>query len=311
MQTSVTYSRQGKGSFRGNVKCGVRKLNPANDAHPKALPLYSPSTEPKARDINETVKITRNGSMSKSSEVLCDTHIPGLPCLRQFLTSLLKSLSEEQRASVTHTRAQRKTTLFARNHDDGDSRRHRILLTLHVLLPNLLLPALDLLDRRLVTRVKHIKSTLGTLARQDGTATESEGGENRGHASDAIHVYIVRSVAPTGGRRNRKLVSSSSPKSYVVRLQAWNCSCASFALNAFPAHALSPFNLAEQPQEAEESASPISFGGLSLSRGGEDVPCCKHLLACLLAEMRCGPAEDCLEERTAMREELAGIMVNC
>jgi hypothetical protein len=49
-------------------------------------------------------------------------------------------------------------------------------------------------------------------------------------------------------------------------------------------------------------------GGLSLDGMTEDMPCCKHLLACLLAERWAVEHQDYVVTRHVTREELAGIV---
>lgn len=112
-----------------------------------------------------------------------------------------------------------------------------------------------------------------------------------------------------------------------MRLQAWNCTCAAFAFAAFVGEggALPTLQVTD-PQgwgavrgahgegggEGEgdvrrgnagrERRRGWEFGGVTL---GEDVPVCKHLLACVLAE-RVEGLEAFVEEKVVEREELAG-----
>jgi len=113
---------------------------------------------------------------------------------------------------------------------------------------------------------------------------------------------------------------------YTVRLSAWNCSCAAFVFAAFPGSLssvptteLSEADLphhgngrwgVEKPGdgiEAEEEER-WNFGGLSTDgHDGGAVPCCKHLLACVLAERCGGWLGGFVKERTVGREEMAGL----
>lgn len=198
-------------------------------------------------------------------------NMQNLPSHRQFLTSLIGSLSAGQSQL-----------------GDGEPHlippdRRQLLLTLHVLFPSLLLPALDLLDRQLVASVR--------------TA-------NPKPAETGSQLYIVKSLGTTLSRRSRDAASAS--RSYVVRLEAWNCSCVSFALDAFPV-GMRPAGDGNDRGEQEERW----FGGLSLDSlagAGEDVPCCKHLLACLLAERWHGFLGGYVESKEVSREELAGML---
>lgn len=189
-----------------------------------------------------------------------------LPTHRHLLTTLINTLSS--------TSSPPSTTEPPTNPLHGLSQNH--ILTLHVLFPNLLLPAFDLLDRRLVTRL--------TLA------NESDRGDVGG-------TFLVKSLATTLTRRHRDV--GLSAQRYLVQLDTWQCACPSFTFDAFPVSA------GESEPEAEEKE--WSFGGMSLDG---DVPCCKHLLACLLVEKWSGMLEGYVEERTVSREEMAGIIAD-
>ncbi|KAI1734922.1 hypothetical protein F4680DRAFT_436913 [Xylaria scruposa] len=210
-----------------------------------------------------------------------------------------------------------------------------ILTTLHVLYPSTLLPALDLLDRRLVTRVilKQDDAQQPTNI-QDVTITLAQEVE----ADDAIPnmredntplplYYLVRSAQPQSHRRQHS--TSSGGRVYIVRLDSWNCTCAAFAFSAFPP--LSPStpmfssSVQSSPVETryqifpeddamssdEDAAAVWEFGGLSADGkddAGEGVPCCKHLLACVLAEKWDAVLGGYMEERLVGREEGAGLV---
>lgn len=202
-----------------------------------------------------------------------------LPSHRQLLASLIDSLSKDAHPSQEDSD---NTSIIPQ-----DCRR--LLLTLHVLFPNLLLPALDLLDRRLIIRVR-------------SSLAEAITGDQRPTENNVWDLYVVKSVASTLTRRHRENTAS---KSYAVRLSAWNCSCVSFVFDAF-----SPEKVASEEDDVGETQS-WSFGGLSLdgrTGAAEHVPCCKHLLACLLAQRWNGLLGGYIDERIATREELAGII---
>jgi hypothetical protein len=105
-----------------------------------------------------------------------------------------------------------------------------------------------------------------------------------------------------------------------VRLTAWNCSCAAFAFSAFPASTSGPFSPRFEDatsasaslgaRDAQGTDSDWEFGGLS-SNGtaghGDGVPCCKHLLACLLAERWEGGLGGYIRQMRVGREEMAGL----
>jgi hypothetical protein len=118
-------------------------------------------------------------------------------------------------------------------------------------------------------------------------------------------VFLVRSIATTISRRPRDFNLSS--KRYIVHLNAWNCSCASFVFDAFPSHHISTTDDAQQ-LPSEEGA--WSFGGTSMEIGGDTPPCCKHLLACLLVDKWSGMFGMYVEDRVVSREDMAGIIAD-
>ncbi|KAL2066467.1 hypothetical protein VTL71DRAFT_2538 [Oculimacula yallundae] len=125
---------------------------------------------------------------------------------------------------------------------------------------------------------------------------------------------------------------------YTVRLEAWNCSCAAFAFASFPVESVYPrvsaWDLVSDSQRdhvegGEEEEGGIGtrrrgvegergedeeweFGGLSRdgkgsgTGGGGGVPCCKHLLACILGE-RWDLLRGYVKERIVGQEEMAGL----
>ncbi|KAI5263362.1 hypothetical protein E4T47_09052 [Aureobasidium subglaciale] len=218
-----------------------------------------------------------------------------LPESRAFINSLITSLQTKPPSPTTSpTNTLKQATPADRS----------ILLTLHVLYPNELLSALDLLDRELVdsppapeTVVKEANVEQGTI---DASAeiVENIKGASKGYNNA---VYYVRSAQQTSSNsRFRDPVASSTH--YEVRTSSWSCSCPAFAFSAFPA------NLPED--EGGEDIEPVAegeeqewmVGGLSL---GKDVPMCKHLLACVLAK-RGGMFGAYVKTREVSVEELAG-----
>ncbi|KAJ5004596.1 putative oxygen-dependent coproporphyrinogen-III oxidase [Colletotrichum sp. SAR 10_66] len=217
-----------------------------------------------------------------------------------------------------------------------------ILVTLHVLFPSLVLPALDLLDRNLVTRVVKVDALPydidtdtddedqvpdaaggGDPADQhhppsspsnsdDQDANDRDGATAVPNRDEPAAFHLVRSVASTFRRNQSAAMTTSTATTYLVQLDAWNCTCANFAFEAFPAGtAASESDLEVLGADAVEDEIEVSpdwqFGGLSLD--GKDsggVPCCKHLLACLLAEQWCDVLGSYALEKRLDREEIAG-----
>ncbi|KAM0282822.1 hypothetical protein ACHAQH_002826 [Verticillium albo-atrum] len=201
-----------------------------------------------------------------------------LPSPRTVLTSLLNTITSTPAASVNLKNASSNPL----SHLPPAIRP--LLTTLHVLYPTLLLPALDLLDRSLVTRVLPERSPSG----DDG-------------AKEPVAFYLVRSAAAT----------LSAP--YVVHLDAWNCSCANFAYETFPIGISRFDDILDAGAEIDGPAreEEWQFGGMSSDGrdSGGAVPCCKHLLASLLGE-RWEVLGKHVIERRASREEMAGMVID-
>lgn len=164
---------------------------------------------------------------------------------------------------------------------DGFAPKDRqLLITLHCVWPKDFLPALDLLDRRLVT------------------SFEVEG---------RTALYYVRSTQISRARYHGASATATSSSHYEVRSSAWNCSCPAFAFAAFGQVSLDGHLdcVPNEPivHEGGVAHHRTSFGGYTL--GEEVAPVCKHLLACFLAE-RCekifGPY---VERRQTSVEEMA------
>lgn len=178
-----------------------------------------------------------------------------------------------------------------------------ILLTLHCLFTSDLLPALDLLDRRLVTRfvLEPVTSPVGDSDRHGlEEPLLSQQGKSEGRAV----VYYVRSSQQ---RSRYGTTAEATGINYEVRLQAWNCSCPAFAFAAFgPQDEDTQENLGNEDEEdddGEVGRMKHRFGGLA--SGERELPACKHLLACLLVEMG-GGMGDFANHRVVGREEMAG-----
>ncbi|KAF3000984.1 hypothetical protein E8E13_009440 [Curvularia kusanoi] len=154
-----------------------------------------------------------------------------LPSPRDFVTRLLASLPSAPPAGTEASPLR-----------DAPEPVKKQLLSLQVLFPNEFLPALDVLDRRLISRF-HIGNEDANTSNATTTSTSDV------HTSDAptslsetivpepSHsttdtVHYVRSAQH---RASRFSASYDSTTSYEVRLRAWNCTCPAFAFAAFPA----------------------------------------------------------------------------
>jgi len=199
-----------------------------------------------------------------------------------------------------------------------DGKAKELFLTLHVLFPNELLPALDLLDRGLISRF----SVAGTDAGdKNGIHNDALTAENVFDATQTEstvprnHVYYVRSAQhrpqPSNSRYSARSYDPTATN-YEVRLTAWNCSCPAFAFSAFPSSLDDASSTAYDKHHDLSSAAKLQskrgegagggVGGLDLS---DRFPICKHLLACVLSE-RCAMFHGCVEQKTVSVEELAG-----
>lgn len=204
------------------------------------------------------------------------------------------------------------------------------LLSLQVLFPNEFLPALDLLDRRLVTRflisiADPSNPKITTTAHLDVQMQDSSEPVLNADESPNTHpplpqpapddsntTHYVRSAQQ---RSSRFGTSYDSTTSYEVRLRAWNCTCPAFAFTAFPAvhpepalpvlvHADGELHDGLSNEALEAETKEWMFGGVSLGEGMP--PVCKHLLACVLAERCKGVFGDFVEERRVGVETAAG-----
>lgn len=260
--------------------------------------------------------------------------ISTLPSPRAFVTQLLNSLPSLQQ----HDASAESNPL-----NDAPEAVKKQLLSLQVLFPNEFLPALDLLDRKLVTRfligigepastTSDDATTNHSTSRNDNTTASAPDVQMQSNeplntkpnhtmpqiplSSDTVH--YVRSAQL---RSSRFSTSYDSTTSYEVRLSAWNCTCPAFAFAAFAAfpsihsepavptftpNPISSVNNSAQAgeAEAERKSAEWLFGGVSL---GQDMPpVCKHLLACVLAERCRDVFGECVEERRVSVETAAG-----
>ncbi|KAI0843585.1 hypothetical protein F5Y06DRAFT_302701 [Hypoxylon sp. FL0890] len=256
-----------------------------------------------------------------------------VPTPRQFITSLIDSLT----SIPTPADPTSSTAPAGANPLKLIPPAYRPLLTtLHALYPLTLLPALDLLDRRLATRIvvnPPYSPQDATSALETETGAETAPGHDNGNqgkkeaATRNPSFYIVRSAQPQHPRRGHTSSETTSSLSYVVRLDAWNCTCAAFAFAAFPRedrekHAYvidlySPSRPSTASIEQEGKSlreAEWQFGALSLDgtegSGIAGVPCCKHLLACVLAERWSGLLGGYVDERVVGREEGAGLVAD-
>ncbi|KAG9243150.1 hypothetical protein BJ878DRAFT_424284 [Calycina marina] len=220
-----------------------------------------------------------------------------LPTPRKLFTSLINTLT----LSMPSPGSGDQQNQTNKGNDEGNAfkalspAQKALLTTLHVIIPPpTLLQALDLLDRRLATRI--LCSPFSVASSQE---KEKEQRERRGF-------YLVKSSQVPKSRYRDRLAGGEEGISYVVRLEAWNCTCASFAFSSFRSNSTItvPFRGENEKREVE-----WEYGGESLDgRDGGAVPVCKHLLACLLAE-RWSVLGGQVDVREVERDEVVGLSV--
>ena len=158
----------------------------------------------------------------------------------------------------------------------------QIWVSIHCMFPYELLPALDLLDRQLVTRL--------VLAEDDDAGFEE------------VDIYYVQSTQSK---------ARSAINWYEVRLAAWNCNCLAFN---FSVASLGLTRTGASPSVESSFGVDLgttkpcppshTLGGCSL---GDDVPpVCKHLLACYLARRCHRLLGQNVNRRVVSKEERAG-----
>lgn len=170
-----------------------------------------------------------------------------------FITSLILEISclstsvslasQDPTSSTSPSSHTTFNTLLSRLSSINQESIKRLLTTLHFLFPHELIPALDLLDRRLVTRLVN-RTNSGTPAPGSAAETTAENRDigNISAANEAIdsgnEVFYVQSASASARsalprNRHQRAAHHSSNCFYEVRLSAWNCTCPTFAFSAF------------------------------------------------------------------------------
>ncbi|KAI5373084.1 hypothetical protein J4E82_008182 [Alternaria postmessia] len=218
---------------------------------------------------------------------------PALPTSRTFITQLFYSLStlpSDQAAAATNDNAETNTNPL---NNLSDATRKQ-LLSFQVVFPTEFVPALDLLDRRLVTRfhirneeqVAELKTVIDAGGQQQDvqmmqdTTVESEAPpQQQQQQQENSHTRTTptptKEADPTDKdktnhlnnntiyyvrsaqqqRSSRFATSYDTTTYYQVRLRAWNCSCPAFAFSAFPATTTTVTTRHVGNEEEEEAAA--------------------------------------------------------
>ncbi|KAM3506284.1 hypothetical protein MY10362_002453 [Beauveria mimosiformis] len=239
-----------------------------------------------------------------------------LPSQRELLTKLVHALCETAHDDSDNAIAA--ATRVPERHSSpapgpwNSPQRQKLILTLHVIFPDMLLPALDLLDRNMVRRLTLTTApSPGQRPQQDASSVSP--GQARGEPSGTGRqaLYTVRSMASTLPRRGAP-GKAAATRVYLVHLEAWSCSCAGFAVDAYAAGLREGMAETAAGGGDDAAAQMWKFGGLSLTgldaHGVESTPCCKHLLACLLVDKWEEVLAGHVEDKECTVEELAGII---
>ena len=211
-----------------------------------------------------------------------------LPHPYVFVTSMISQL-----AKIDSTRAGTIQSLSTLRRQDLKSAKP-IFTTLHFLFPHELLPALDLLDRKLVTQLMITRSAES----DQGTAVPPVPADSTTPAvatqQPSLEIFYVQSASATASSsktntRYRRVYNPTGTY-YEVRLDAWNCTCPAFAYSAFGG----ALDLGHDQAGAEDGCDRMEsemngnrpewrFGG-TITRDGTGVPICKHILAAMLGK---------------------------
>jgi hypothetical protein len=230
------------------------------------------------------------------------THTPG------FINRLISEIAQYEPSVEIDSRTQiaNQTQAFSGLSPTQIATLKPLMLTLHCLFPNDMLPALDILDRKLVRRLARANRHTANQAER----TSTQRGPKATEANEDMFIVISASVPP---RLDAPPPSSTHnhEKGYEVRLRTWNCSCPTFTISAYrdPHQTLAPAAEDQPDVETPQNESvAYPFGG-TMARGTARLspPVCKHILACILS-VRCpglfGVGRD---GRCAIsKEELAG-----
>jgi hypothetical protein len=207
---------------------------------------------------------------------------------------------------------------------EDTTKARSVFLTLHVLFPHHLLPALDLLDRGLVTRL--IPKIEQSQSDGDRAKLATAGAHDREAASPSPpwEVYYIQSSSAVTSKPNpRRKKQSVSATFYEVRLDSWNCSCPAFSVDAFQGSMNSCDDIddkvsmpqtSEQEEQLDQSFSTRNesegvgwrVGGTTTLPSSGSTPICKHILAATLARVAPKLFSTGITESRVSREQLAG-----
>ena len=232
-----------------------------------------------------------------------------LPHPHVFITSMISQL-----ARIDPTPAGTIQSLSTLHRQDLKSAK-AIFTTLHFLFPHELLPALDLLDRKLVTQLLIMRSA----GSDQGTAVPVPADSTTPTVATQqppLEIFYLQSASATASSsktntRYRRVYNTTGTY-YEVRLDAWNCTCPAFAYSAFGG---AP-DFAHDHGGVEDGCDRIEadmdgnrpgwrFGG-TITRDGSGAPICKHILAAMLGKALPGLFGHGVEKKEITTVEAAG-----
>ena len=253
-----------------------------------------------------------DASLPQSSALFVD-HL--ITQIAQFKAPAHSSPSDHTQRPATHPEKQPQNAL-ARLPPSELARIKPLILTLHCLFPNDLLPALDILDRGLVQRLVYADtSTQEAGLQQSIQPQDNQPPTNTLPGDEAVFLVISASTEhPQSTGPSSTPTTQDQEKGYEVRLRAWSCTCPIFTLSAFrdPGLRLDPptepaFAVqGERWHDQDEVVYP--FGGtLPCATERASPPVCKHILACILFA-RCSGLFGCAGHgcRLVGMDEVAG-----
>ncbi|KIW93062.1 uncharacterized protein Z519_06912 [Cladophialophora bantiana CBS 173.52] len=208
-------------------------------------------------------------------------------------------------------------------------RARSVFLTLHALFPHELLPALDLLDRGLVTKLVVELAALRIddqgMAKGRGSVDEDRSVlecsdlqlqlQSNGKSWGTFYIQSSSTTdRPTSTRQfhSRRGNTSTTGPIYEVSLDSWNCTCPAFSVSVFQSLNLrfnQDFGANEDDvvgrvgDSKRKMKDDWKFGGTATIKMGR-VPSCKHLMAATLAKVAPSLFTDGVKETIVSREEV-------
>ena len=240
--------------------------------------------------------------------------VPQQPTTSSYASSHVRPRLEINHVNDEHTAP----NLLSQLSPDDTRTAKNIFLTLHFLFPHELLPALDLLDRKLVTMLHFDHGSQHEIFYVQSASAQSTNPSHVTPRADKQPRYY-------DARRNAKATDTY----YEVRLDSWSCSCAGFAFDGFKVLDVeeraggedvrdeSGFDGQKMREVVEETGGEVDarlregdgtdfeFGGLATVKT-EIVPICKHILAVSLAKAAPEVFGNCVKMKEVSKEEIAG-----